>query len=775
MRHPLLARQLKRLGLTQTSEAPSREAWLRLLERIDQTYTEADQGRMLMERSMALSSHEMQDLYEEQRSARAQAAEERDKLATIIRTLGEGLCVLDLKGHLVSMNPEAEQLLGWPEADLTGQPFFCRVRCADETPLTDQDLSAHFQKCVATQQACSLDQASFLRRDGSTFLSSCTLNAIITGGQCSGAVLLFSDITERKRGEEVLKKAKADAESAAQAKSEFLATMSHEIRTPMNGVIGMTGLLLETELTREQREYAETVRTSGEHLLTIINDILDFSKIDAGKLTLEILDFDLRNSMEEVLDLFSEQASAKGINLAHLFHAEVPTALRGDPGRIRQIVTNLIGNAIKFTQQGDIVLHVGLVEERSGGVLVRFEVADTGIGIAPETSARLFQSFTQADASTTRKFGGTGLGLAISKRLVEMMGGTIGVESQLGQGSRFWFTVFLEQQPMECRVPLVETPDLRGLQVLVVDDKEINRRVLELYLKKWGLLGTLAESGEEALRLLREGVAHGTPYDIAMISFNMAGMDGLHLARMISTDPALKGTHMVLLSSAGQRGDAKAAVEAGVAGYLTKPVRESQLRECLATIIGTRGCRQQGAGVERSGRLPGNGLVTRHTLAEANRKTGTRLLLAEDNVINQKVAVRMLENLGYRADVVANGVEALEATARIAYSAVLMDCQMPEMDGFEATYAIREREALFAKSDARGDGRQHAHRLPIIAMTANSMKGDRERCLEAGMDEYISKPIKPKDLADVLGRLLSNHESSPQQPSRSSSVVRTAH
>jgi two-component system sensor histidine kinase/response regulator len=766
MRHPLLARQLKRLGLTQMSEAPSREVWLRLLERVDQTYTEADQGRMLMERSLALSSHEMQSLYEEQRSARAKAAEERDKLATIIRTLGEGLCVLDLNGCLVSMNPEAEQLLGWSEADLAGQPFFSRVRCADEIPLPDEDPSAHFQKCVATQQAYSFDQTTFQRRDGSTFLSACTLNALLASGLCTGTVLLFRDITERKRGEEVLKQAKDDAEAAVQAKSEFLATMSHEIRTPMNGVIGMTGLLLETELTREQREYADTVRTCGEHLLTIINDILDFSKIDAGKLTLEILDFDLRNSMEEVLDLFSEQASAKGINLAHLFHAEVPTALRGDPGRLRQIVTNLIGNAIKFTQQGDIVLHVDLAEERSGGVVVRFEVADTGIGIAPETSARLFQSFTQADASTTRKFGGTGLGLAISKRLVEMMGGTIGVESQLGQGSRFWFTVVLEQQPMECRVPLVETPELRGLQVLVVDDKEINRRVLELYLKKWGLRGTLAESGEEALRLLREGVAHGTLYDIAMIAFNMVGMDGLHLAHAINADPALKGTHMVLLSSAGQRGEAKAAAAAGVAGYLTKPVRESQLRECLATIIGAHRCRQQEAGVEQSGRPHDNGLVTRHTLAEANRKSGVRLLLAEDNVINQKVAVRMLENLGYRADVVASGVEALEATARIEYSAVLMDCQMPDMDGFEATRAIREREAVFAKSAAMSDGRQHTHRLPIIAMTANSMKGDRERCLEAGMDDYVSKPVKAQDLAQVLANLLLHREPPHQDRSR---------
>ena len=757
MRHPLFARQLKRLGLTQTSEAPSREAWLRLLERIDQTYTEADQGRMLMERSMTLSSHEMQDLYEAQRSARAQAAEERDKLATIIRTLGEGLCVLDLNGRLVSMNPEAEQLLGWPEADLAGQPFFCRVQRADEPA---QDLSDHFQKCIASQQVCSLDQTTFLRRDGSTFLSSCTLNALLAGGLCSGVVLLFRDITERKRAEEALMRAKTEAEAATQAKSDFLATMSHEIRTPMNGVIGMTVLLLETELTHEQREYAETVRISGEHLLTIINDILDFSKVEAGKLTLEIIDFDLRSAIEECLELFSERASAKGLNLACLFRADVPAALRGDPGRLRQIITNLIGNAIKFTQQGDVVLHVNLVEERTGQAVVRFEVADTGIGIALENSVCLFQPFSQADATMSRKYGGTGLGLVISKRLVEMMGGAIGVESELGRGSRFWFSVTLEQQPLEHRVFLAEKIELRGLRGLVVDDKEINRRVFELYLNNWGLHVTLAEHGESALTLLREGVAHGSAYDIAILDLDMAGMDGLQVAHAIHRDPVLRKTHLVLISSAGRRGEAKAAVAAGVAGYLTKPVRESQLYECLAAVIGMR--RQQTAGVEPSGTSPRAGLVTRHTLAEAKLRTGIRLLVAEDNIINQKVAVHMLEKMGYRVDVAANGVEAIEATARIAYSAVLMDCQMPEMDGFEATHAIREREALYAKSNAMSDGRPQRRRLPIIAMTANSMKGDRERCLDVGMDEYISKPVKSQDLAAVLTRLLQNVESPPR-------------
>ena len=703
--------------------------------------------------------------------------ENEERTRRMIDTALDAVITMNAEGLIVEWNKQAEVMFGWSHQEAVG-------RNLADTIVPEQYRAAHEQgikRYVEMGQDVVLNkllEVTAVHRDGHGFPVEIAIAPLrFDGGIIFSAFL--RDISARKNEEksrtayaQELEKinqdldiALAQAQAAAEAKSAFLATMSHEIRTPMNGVIGMTGLLLETELTQEQREYAETVRTSGEHLLTIINDILDFSKIEAGKLTLEIIDFDLRSAMEECLDLFGEQVSAKGLNLACLFRAEVPTALRGDPGRLRQIVTNLIGNAIKFTQQGDVVLHVSLVEERSEQVVVRFEIADTGIGIAPEARARLFQSFSQADASMTRKSGGTGLGLAISKRLVEMMGGTIGVESEPGQGSHFWFAVTLEQQPMEHRVPLVEKTDLRGLHALVVDDKEINRRVFELYLKKWGLHGTLAESGESALRLLRESVARDSPYDIAILDLDMAGMDGLHLAHAINADPALKGTHMVLLSSAGRRGDAKAAVAAGVAGYLTKPVRESHLYDCLAAVMGMHRRQQQGAGGELSAAPPSNGLVTRHTLAEAKMKTGIRLLLAEDNIINQKVAVHMLEKMGYRVDVVANGVEAMEATARIAYSAVLMDCQMPEMDGFEATRAIRQREALLAKSEATSDGRQHAQRVPIIAMTANSMKGDRERCLEAGMDEYISKPVKSQDLTNVLMSLLQNIEFTPHQPS----------
>ena len=708
-------------------------------------------------------------LFIERIEAESALRENETRTRRMIDTALDAIITMNAEGLIVEWNKQAEVMFGWSRQEVVG-------RNLANTIIPEAYRAAHelgLKQYVEVGQDVVLNkllEVTAVYRDGRVFPVEVAIAPIrLESGIIFSAFL--RDISSRKQAEKSLTAyaqelektnrsldiALEQAEAATEAKSTFLATMSHEIRTPMNGVIGMAGLLLETGLTQEQRGYAEIVRTSGEHLLTIINDILDFSKIEAGKLTLEIIDFDLRNAMEECIDLFSEQASAKGLNLVCLFRAEVPTALRGDPGRLRQIVMNLLGNAIKFTQQGDVVLHVRLVEERSEQAVIRFEVADSGIGIAPDTCANLFQSFSQADTSMTRKYGGTGLGLAISKRLVELMGGTIGVESKAGEGSSFWFAVTLEQQPLAHRAPQAESADLRGLHALVVYDKEINRRVLELYLKKWELQGTFVESGESALRLLRKSVASGKPYDVVIVDLDMVAMDGLHLAKAINKDRVLRGTHTVLLSAIGRRGDAKAAVVAGVAGYLTKPVRESHLYDCLAAVTG-RPRRQPGAGDERSPALPDHGLVTRHSLAEAKRKIGVRLLLAEDNIINQKVAVHMLEKMGYHVDVVANGAEAIEATDRIAYSAVLMDCQMPEVDGFEATRAIRQREAAFADGDEPDNGQQPGPHVPIIAMTANSMKGDRERCLAAGMDEYISKPVKSQELAGILARLLKNIE-----------------
>jgi PAS domain S-box-containing protein len=656
--------------------------------------------------------------------------EERWQLA--LAANNDGLWDWDARSGSTFHSPRWREMLGYGEDDADPSEAWEELLHPEDAERVQEHLARYLRREVPSYQ----EEYRLRARNGAyRWVFARGVAQWDRHGNPLRMVGAHSDITERKEAELALRlqavelaDARDKAESAAQAKATFLATMSHEIRTPLNGVIGMTGILSDTELTAEQQDYLRTIRSSGSALLTVINDILDFSKIEAGHMELEEADFSLSGVIEESLELVAEKADRKGVELAASIDGAVPAWVRGDSGRLRQVLLNLLSNAVKFTEHGEIVLSVAVGAVSDAGSMLRFSVADTGIGMSAEVCTRVFSAFSQADASTTRRFGGTGLGLAISKQLVELMGGRIGVESSEGVGSTFWFTVEFRSALQ----PAVQSrsEQLDGLRVLVADDNATNLRIARHLLESAGVDVVCAGDGLDALNLLLESERNGCRIDLALIDFQMPRMDGMMLARALRAQPSFKDFPIILLTSVTQRDHLQEAKDLHIQGYLVKPLRNVQLVETVRSLL---------LAPRRQSRMsaPNSQLaVVGQSVSGAGR-----VLLAEDNPVNQKVGILMLTKLGYEVDVAANGREAVEAFQKFPYQAILLDCQMPEMDGFEATRLIRGIEG--------GE-----RRIPIIALTANALAGERDRCLNAGMDDYLSKPIHQKSLGEKLAAVI---------------------
>jgi PAS domain S-box-containing protein len=643
-------------------------------------------------------------------------SESKNKLlATIVEQSSEAIWTKDLAGTVTSWNAGAAAMFGYSPAEVVGRA----LKVGDSTP---QETEARLRR----REKFSYDAKAKTKSGTAIDVQVAMAPLLDDANECIGSISVARDVTQHKRNAEALRLAREAAEAANHAKSSFLARMSHEIRTPMNGVLGMTELLLETGLTSTQRKYAETVQRSGQNLLGIINDLLDFSKIEAGKLELENVDMDLRRTIEDVVDLLAERAHSKGLELACNIPANLPTHVKGDPLRLGQVLTNLVGNAIKFTEEGSVVIRVASVEDKAKHVTMRFEVSDTGVGISPEAQSRIFDEFSQADGSTTRKHGGSGLGLAISKQLVEMMGGAIQVESALGTGSTFSFTATLEKQEglAQDDAPMGM---LTGVRALIIESTAIHRGILHSQMSNWGMTNKVAPTPEQALELLAQAAARGAPYDIAIIDLGLRGMDGLELARAIRARADIGKLRLVMLTR--RQVDLKHARDSGIDACLAKPVRQTVLYECLVNVMA--GQPQEAVSTP----------ATREPVSAAPAGIRGSVLLVEDNLINQQVALGILQIQGYSVTVVNNGKEAVDAYVQGDFDLILMDCHMPEMDGFEATREIRARERAAARK-----------RVPIIALTANAMAHDREECLNAGMDDHLAKPFSMQTLQEMLGR-----------------------
>lgn len=681
------------------------------------------------------------------------------KYLNIIETIEDGVFEVDLAGNLTFINNSMSKITGYPKDELLGM---------NNRQFTDKKnakaLFQAFNEVFTTGASGKGFDYEIIRKEGSkSYIQTSIALRRDSSGRRIGFGGIIRDITEQKQAEEALHQSKKELEEANRrleaavinanklaaaseqanvAKTEFLANMSHEIRTPMNGVIGMTGLLLETNLDPDQRRFAEIVRKSGEALLELINGILDFAKIEARKMELDHIDFDLRTTLEDIIEMMTLKAKEKGLELTFVMEPEVPSRLKGDPGRLRQILLNLLGNGIKFTEAGEVSLWVGIEEEQDEKVNLHFKVIDTGIGVPTDKRADLFTPFFQADSSSTRKYGGTGLGLTISKHLVDMMGGTIGLESREGQGSTFWFIAGFERRHRDEDRHPENLAELKGVRVLMVGDHPTNRLHISTLLTSWGCLFDHATEAKKALSMMQEAWERGEPFQVALLDMSIPDMNAEALGSWIKGNPKLNPTILIMITPLGLRGDAARLRKAGFDGFLSKPIREAHLHYCLALALGRK------AEPEKTKPQP---LITQHAIKDS-LKSRYRILVAEDNSTNQAVVMGILNKLGYRADVVANGLEAVEALREIAYDLVLMDCQMPLMDGFEATQAIRQDDSTVLNS-----------RIPIIALTAHALKGDREKCLGAGMDDYLTKPLSPFDLENILARWLAEQPSVRQQ------------
>ncbi|OPY84550.1 MAG: Signal transduction histidine-protein kinase BarA [Syntrophus sp. PtaU1.Bin208] len=667
---------------------------------------------------------------EERRQVKAELHLSEEKFSFMAKTAQDGIIVANQEGCATFWNPAAERIFGYSREEVLGKPLQSLLGPPAENRDFPVDM-AELQRSGTGPLAGSTAELKAIRKDGTQVRVEISVSATRNARDEWNTLNIVRDITERKRWEESLQKAKEAAESASKAKSQFLANMSHEIRTPLNGILGMMELLSTEPLSDRQMRFLQMTRSSGDALLSVINDILDFSKIEAGRMELSLIEFDLRRLLEDVTGLFTESANRKGLELMYVLEDDVPLLLFGDAYRIRQILVNLVGNGIKFTERGEVVIRVAMPARQEGKPLLKFQVSDTGIGLPEQMQQNIFDAFSQADGSVTRRFGGTGLGLAIAKQLAQMMGGAIGVESEPGRGSTFWFTIRVEEEKTlmpENNLPVKKSLD--GLRVLVVDDNETNLTILCHQLNRLGAEADRANSGRRALHMLQSAVWRNHPYHFAILDVMMPGMNGFDLARVISMDSNLDEVRLVMLASPDMTQAEKEALGSRIDVYLTKPISQTELLMTLSS-------KDAGDAAEDGN---GDDSITMQPSVPSFR--GRRILLVEDNEVNQVVGKAMLESLDCTVEMASNGHECLQRIGSGAYDLILMDCQMPELDGYETTAIIRQQES----------GRT---RIPILALTAHAMEGDREACLAAGMDDYLSKPFTSKQLSEALHRLIS--------------------